>query len=290
MKEYNGRYVTLMLCSECNNDCSHCYISFKGHFNDEQLSHIVPNLMNKYGVLMNGTEPILFDEYFKYFKMAGNDSIMTNGIALIDNIDLMEKLQENGISVIMLSYHYGIQDEISGIKTEQLDKLVKQLTTYGFTVKLMCSLSTENYMYIDECCKKAYELGAKIVRFTNFIDQGCAQDNFQDSVFLNREQINYVLNEIERQRSIYDKDELYIERCGTFGPKQDEPERKFGCLDVNNMAVVTPDRKVYGCIFDTSPGNEIGYLDDDDKIMLYDDAKGNKGYCRILKKYNNIDN
>ena len=31
---------------------------------------------------MNGTEPILFEEYLKYFKMAENDSIMTNGIAL----------------------------------------------------------------------------------------------------------------------------------------------------------------------------------------------------------------
>ena len=290
MKEYNGRYVTLMLCSECNNDCSHCYISFKGHFTDDELSHIVPNLMKKHGVLMNGTEPILFEEYLKYFKIAENDSIMTNGIALVDNIPLMERLLENGISTVMLSYHYGIQDDISKMKIEDLDKLVKQLVAYGFTVKLMCSLLTENYTCIEECCKKAHELGAKIVRFTNFIDQGCAKDNYEDSVFLNREQINWVLDEVERQRAKYDPEELYIERCGTFGPKQDEPGRRFGCLDVNNMAVVTPDKKVYGCIFDTSPGNEIGYLDDQDRIMLYDHVEGKKHYCRILKKYNGIDN
>lgn len=290
MKEYDGKYVTLMLCSECNNNCKHCYISFKGKFTDNQLDDIIPSLMNKYTVLMNGTEPILNENYLKYYKITGNNSIMTNGISLINNDSLMIKLKENGINVIMLSYHYGIQDNISLISITQLDKLIEQLNKNGFIVKLMCSLSKDNYMLIEDCCNKAYNLGAKIVRFTNFINQGSAIENVNDDKFLNREQIDYVHNKITEMRKKFDEKDLYIERCGSFGPMKNCVDNKFKCLNAINMVVITPNKKVYGCIFDTSPGNEIGYLDDDKKIMIYQDVNKDKSHCNILKKYNNIDN
>lgn len=285
MKEYNGMYVTLMLNSDCNNNCAHCYINYNGMFNDEELKDLVPTLLKKYRVLFNGTEPILHDEYLKYYKMANNNIIMTNGIALVEDNGLICKLKENGINQIALSYHYGIQDEISQIKIKELDKLILKLKKQGFKVKLMCSISRDNLKCIEACCEKAYNLGVDYVRFTNFIDQGRAISNIESKKFLTLEEIYYVLDEIKEQRKKYARDKLYIERCGSFGNGINK--NNFKCMFANNMVAITPDHNVYGCIFDTSIGNEIGRLENG-KILIRDDVDDSKDYCKILKKYNNI--
>lgn len=31
MKEFSGRNVTIMSCSDCNTRCKHCYVSYKGN-------------------------------------------------------------------------------------------------------------------------------------------------------------------------------------------------------------------------------------------------------------------
>lgn len=288
MVEYTGKFVILMLCSECNNNCSHCYIDYKGRFSDDELSKLVPELLKKYKVDMNGTEPILFEEYFKYFKMAGNTRILTNGIALIDNYDLMNKLKANGIDTIRLSYHYGIQDKISSIKMVELDRLIEQLLDNDFKVKLMCSLSKDNYKCIDEFCDKALSLGVESVKFTNFINQGNAKINYKESSFLDRDQIKYVLEEIDEERKKYNPNKLYIERCGSFGQNNNGHKSKFKCLYMNNIAVITPDKKVYGCVFDIAKGNEIGFLDDDNRIIFFDEPDKNDTYCKVLKKNNHV--
>ena len=287
MKEYEGMYVSIMLCSDCNNDCKHCYISYNGSFSQDRLDELIPVLMRKYKVLFNGTEPIIHPEYFKYFKMANNNIIMTNGIALRDEELLMDKLLESGIDEIALSYHYGIQDDISLITISDLDKLVLKLKDKGFRVKLMCSVSTDNYLLIKEACEKALELGADRIRFTNFIQQGNAIDNYDSKILLNEDQIEYVLRTIKHERELIDEDKLYIERCGTFG-KSKVLDDNFKCIGIDNMVAVTPDERVYGCIFDTSKGNEIGYIDESNRIMIDEKAKSDKNHCKTLIKYNKI--
>ena len=126
---------------------------------------------------MNGTEPILIPEYYELYKENSQNRILTNGLELIRNPDLYDILKENGINEIALSYHFGIQDDISAVKSSMLDGLIENLVENGFQVKLMTTISSDNYKMISTMCSKAYELGAKTIKFTNYIYQGNAQKN-----------------------------------------------------------------------------------------------------------------
>lgn len=49
-KEYSGNRVIIMTCSDCNTRCKHCYISYKGNFDDEKLYQICNDLSKRYWV------------------------------------------------------------------------------------------------------------------------------------------------------------------------------------------------------------------------------------------------
>lgn len=286
MFEYTGKNVILMLCSKCNVKCKHCYVRFKGEFKSEDLVKIVTQLRKKYFVILNGTEPILYPEYYEVFRQNEQHRILTNGLELMRNKSVREKLLSNGIDEIALSYHFGMQDDISYVKEEWLDILIRELKEQGFRIKLMTTISADNYKKIDEMCRRAYELGANTIKFTNYIYQGNARDLAFRKV-LNSEQIDEVLEQIDRLREEYLPEELYIERCGTFGPNRERRER-FECLAGKNTVVITPELKVYQCVFDIEPGNEIGYYEDG-RILLEDRMKDiDTSYCKVLKKYNNV--
>ena len=86
-------------------------------------------------------------------------------------------LKESEINEIALSYHFGIQDDISAVKSSMLDGLMENLVENGFQVKLVTTLSSDNYKMISIMCSKTYELGAKTIKFTNYIYHGNAQKN-----------------------------------------------------------------------------------------------------------------
>lgn len=287
MIEYNGKYVTIMLCSQCNNNCKHCYARYDGRFSDEELQKIITKLNKKYRILLNGTEPILFPEYFKYFKYVNEHRILTNGIEIFENPKVLRQLMENDINEVWLSYHFEIQDDLSKIKIHELHEVIKLLKEKDFIVKLMCSLSINNYRNISKYCEEAIDLGVDKIKFTNFISQGNAKDNFADFVFLNQAQIDYVLGQIDLIRKKTLKSELIIERCGTFGPNINKTN--FECLAGNNMVVITPNKKIYNCVFDIAEDSCIGYIDDEYRIFV-DDKKINHdtSYCKVLRKYNGI--
>lgn len=287
MREYNGENVTIMLCSQCNNNCKHCYVKYSGRFSDEELSRIIPILNQKYNIHLNGTEPILFPEYFKYFKMVGNHRIITNGIEILENPNIIEQLKEFEINKICMSYHFGIQDDISRIVIKELNELIKKLKEKEFAIDLMCSLSNQNYKNVLDYCMKAKELGVNSIRFTNFINQGNANSNFDSCDFLNRNQIDYVLDKVDIARSKIPKDSLLINRCGTFGPHKNKTN--FSCPAGISKVVMTPDKKIYACVFDISEETCIGYMDDDCRILVDDDKIDyNKSYCKVLQKYNGV--
>lgn len=286
MYEYAGKNVIIMLCSKCNINCKHCYIKYEGNFTKDNLRILFDSIKDKHFIILNGTEPILFQEYYEIFKENNQQRLLTNGLELMKNPDLYETLKENGITEIALSYHFGIQDDISYVKTSMLDNLISDLIKNGFQVKLMTTISSENYQMIPYMCKRASELGAKTIKFTNYIFQGNAQKNGMDKV-LTQNQIDYVLDVIDESRALYTEDTLRIERCGTFGPKKTNPN-KFECLACNDTIVITPDLNVYQCVFDIDKGNEIGRVIDG-KIMIYNEYKNaDKSYCKVLKKYNGI--
>lgn len=104
---------------------------------------------------------------------------------------------------------------------------------------------------------------------------------------LNPKRIDGILSEIDFCRSLYEKEDLKIECCGTFVFKVAK-SYKFKCLDFNNMTVVIPDLNVYQFVFDIDNENKIGKVIDG-KMMIGDEYKSlDKSYCKVLKKYNGI--
>ena len=88
-------------------------------------------------------------------------------------------------------------------------------------------------------------------------------------------------------RLIIPKKDLNIQRCGTFGPNIHK--NNFYCLAGQDMIILTPDRKLYNCVFNISNNSCIGYLDDDYNLIINQEASSiNQSYCKVLKKYNGI--
>ena len=285
-REYTGKFVIVMLCSQCNNNCDHCYINYTGRFTEEELDLLIPKLNEKYTVILNGTEPILYPEYYRFFKMTGTNSILTNGIKLLKDDNTMSLLKENDIKSISLSYHFGIQNDISQMKTVDLENLIVKLKSKNFKVRLLCTLFADNYKNIEDYCYNAMQLGVDGIKFTNFIYQGSGIRNFEEAKLLDNKQIDEMLAKIDLLRKKISKDKLYIERCGTFGPSKNN--NNFECLAGKNLAVITPDKKVYDCVFDIGENNSVGYLDDKYKIIINDSSNCNVDKCKVLCKYNKV--
>lgn len=286
MLEYNGKKLTIMACSKCNINCKHCYISYKGNRTPEELKQLVLKFRDKYKVEINGAEILTDPQYIESYPLAKQDFVMTNGLAIYKDPDLLDYLIENGIKQIFMSYHFGIQKNISPITIAELEENIKNIISKKLKLKLYATVTSKNYQLIHEVINDAINYGAMSVRFTNYIKQGNAL-NLEDSNVLSDEQINWFLNEVDNGRKQYEQSFMDIERCGSFGPSN---SKKFNCYAVNNNVVLTPDNNLYPCIFLAKPGYEIGYFDGD-KLLIDSDAYGkNDGKECIAKEYCNRNN
>src|SRR5574344_1913289 len=186
----SNKTMTIMLCSYCNTKCKHCYLAFNGKRDDEQsLSNLISNLQKEeYTVLLNGSEPLLFPEYIKYFKQANQECIFTNGRVIVQNPSIIDKIKNAGIKTVCLSYHYKIQNLVSEISFNEVEKAISLIKEKNLQVCLMCTLCKENYKDIDKICQKAYELGASELHFTNFICCGESIKNNLKYLTLNEDE------------------------------------------------------------------------------------------------------
>jgi len=50
IEEYDGKKVTFLCTSECNTKCKHCYVSYHGKRDPNQLLEILKNMKNKYKI------------------------------------------------------------------------------------------------------------------------------------------------------------------------------------------------------------------------------------------------
>ena len=246
MKEYKGKTLNIMLCSTCNEKCKHCYICYNGDFDERTLNEVIDSFKGE-KVILNGTEPMLFPKFLKYFKKVNQDYIFTNTKIIMKNPAILDKLKNCGIEKICLSYHFGVQDKLNDIPLSQIEECAKLCKEKGFFVRLNCSLCKDNVHMIEEICQKAFEIGARQIKFTNFIIQGNAKKYGFDKVALNEDEILEALNEINRMRKKYDKSVLEVSRCGSFG---NSIQSKHYCCDAGiDYLTITPDLKLYPCIF-----------------------------------------
>lgn len=281
MKEYTGKTVKIMTCSKCNTKCKHCYINYSGDFDPDELYNIVKNLKKKYEVKLNGTEPLLNEDYLKSFKIADEDIILTNGLVFKNNLELVDKIKEAGIKRICISYHFSLHEYISSIKKDYLEEIIPQIRNKGIDVELMCTISKLNYNNIDEFCKKAIELGANYIYFIEYMDT-----NKIDGLQINEDERKEFFKEINEARDKYDKETLMVTRSGNFNRDSYRYDKNFNCPAYNNLVVMTPDYKIYPCNLLINKNEEIGYYKDG-KIYVVDNYNSNSNECLYCKKLNN---
>lgn len=284
MKEYEGEIVKILCTSKCNIKCDHCLVRYNGERDQDELLEIVKLLKNKYKVLMNGAEVLTNLGYLKAYKEVGQTWIMTNGLELL-NPDVIAAIKENNIKSVSLSYHFGMHDDISKVKTDQIKKIIEVIKKNDLEFRFLTTISSLNYQLIVPMCQEAYDIGARGIMFTNLIRQGNGV-NLDNHLFLSQEQINEFFNYLRYVRSIYKKDDFIIERSGTFGKDEESLKNNFSCNCGTNRVYLSPDNKIYPCVFLTGLGCEIGMFIDG-KIMIYDDFYHDESKCAACEICNN---
>lgn len=283
-KEFEGKIVKIMSCSNCNTKCKHCYISYKGSFTPESLFETVKVLNKKYKVRINGTEPLLTPGYLKSFKEAGEEMVLTNGLVFKNNEKYLKDIKEAGIKRVCMSYHFDLHDLISFVDKKYVETLFPIIRSYGLDAEIMTTISSVNYNKVLEYCEKADTMGANYIHFTNYMVQGSAKKG-DINLAITENQRREFFRQLMMAREKYNKSVLTITRCGTFDKNPlIENNDKFRCLAYNEMVVLTPEFKVYPCNFQASPGNEIGFYKDG-KIYVETGLDFNPKECSSYCKY-----
>lgn len=282
-KEFDGKDVIIMSCSDCNTRCKHCYISYSLNFDKDALFELASKCIVKYNTSINGSELLIHPEYFNTIQMLGQTRIMTNGIEILRNPDIMKELKNRGIKIISISYHMGIHDEISSVKEELIYKVINIAKQHSMKVRIMVTIDKNNYLLVEEMCKKAIELGANSIRFTNYLTTGNAIE-ISDRA-LNEEQIQTFLLLVQEQRKKYSKNILEIKRCGTFGKQNGVSKKNFKCPAGIDLIAITPDMNVYPCNFLSKPGYEIGKVIEG-KIIINKKIINDGSRCIAYEIYN----
>ena len=276
LTEYKGEKIIIMICSDCNMNCKHCYISYEGNRTPEDLISMVEHLKDQYTIELNGAEILTNLDYLPTYKLLGQHYLISNGKAIKDNPETMKRLKENDIRTVSLSYHFGIQDKISMMTEEDLNQVIRELQANGIEVRLMTTINSDNVDRIEEMCEKASNLGARAIKFTKFIAQGNAI-HLDGKNKLTDRQVQRFFEQLQKAREQYDEKELLIERCGTFGK---DPTKKdhFECPCISNVVVITPDNHIYPCVFLAKPGYEIGKYEDG-KILVNPNLNWDSNRC-----------
>lgn len=283
--EFDGSVVKILSCSNCNANCRHCYISFKGNYTRELLTEVVNSLIQKYEVRINGTEPLLHREYLECIKKTMQHLVLTNGLVFRNNLDYIDELKDYDIDTIGISYHFDFHDDISPVSKLYLEDLFREIIKRGVNVQVMTTITSSNYDKVLDYCKWCHDMGIQKIRFTNFMLQGHAVDLDRDLV-LSDEQRYKFFEEIELARSIYPKEVLEIQRCGSFG-RNPNAKKEFFCGGGRESIVLTPDLKAYPCLFFAKEGNEIGFYQDG-KIFIDDGFVPEEKECSAIKRLNKV--
>lgn len=277
LKKYEGNRVILMACSKCNVACKHCYIGYTGNRKPENLEKLANYYSEKYKIVrIGGAEPLVDLGYLSSYKIVGQDWIMTNGLRIFKEPEIIDLLKESGIKMVFMSYHFGIQDNLNGITNEMLNEVIKMLRAKGLRVVLMTTIINKNANETLNICDTAYELGASGIEFNKIFIQGRAK-NLTD-IKLNLNDYNAFFTQIKQAREKYDINDLEVRKSGTFGVDTVYELNRFQCSAGVKKVCITPDNKVYGCTCICKPGYEVGEIIDGE-IYLYNDFYNDRTWC-----------
>lgn len=275
--KYEGKRVILMACSKCNVACKHCYIGYTGDRTPDELEELAKYYSEKFPIVrIDGAEPLVDLGYLKSYKIVGQDWIMTNGLRIFKEPEIIDLLVESGIKNVFMSYHFEIQDSLNGITNEMLNKTIEMLRNKGLRVVLMTTITNKNVKDTMKICDTAYNLGASGIEFNKIFIQGRAKN--LSNIGLNKDDYDRFFTQIKNARDKYDINDLEVRRSGTFGPDTVNEPNRFQCSAGVKKVCITPDDKVYGCTCICKPGYEVGELVDGE-IYLYADFVNDRSWC-----------
>lgn len=277
LKKYEGNRVILMACSKCNVACKHCYIGYTGDRTPEELEQLAKYYSKKFKIVrIDGAEPLVNLGYLSSYKIVGQDWIMTNGLRIYKEPEIIDFLKENGIKNVFMSYHFEIQDSLNGITNDMLNTVVQLLRNRGIRVVLMTTITNQNVGDTLKICDVAHNLGASGIEFNKIFIQGRAKNLV--NIRLDKNDYDSFFTQLQLARDKYDINELEVRRSGTFGCDTVNIPNRFRCSAGIKKVCITPDNKVYGCTCICKPGYEIGEIIDGD-IYLYSDFENDRSWC-----------
>ena len=277
LKKYEGNRVILMACSKCNVICKHCYIGYTGNRTPEELEQLAKYYSEKFKIVrIDGAEPLVDLGYLSSYKIVGQDWIMTNGLRIYKEPEIIDLLKENGIKNIFMSYHFEIQDSLNGITNDMLNTVIQLLRSKGIRIVLMTTITNQNAKDTLKICDTAYNLGASGIEFNKIFIQGRAKNLM--NIELDKNDYDSFFTQLQLARDKYDINELEVRRSGTFGCDTVNMPNRFQCSAGVKKVCITPDNKVYGCTCICKPGYEIGEIIDGD-IYLYSNFENDRSWC-----------
>ena len=107
--------VTIMTCSDCNVNCKHYYISYKGNYDADKLKDLTTRLSKRYIVRLNGSEPLIHKDYLQSFEIAGQFGPLTNGLVFLNNYNYLDEIKKFNMKELYISYHFDLHDYISKV-------------------------------------------------------------------------------------------------------------------------------------------------------------------------------
>ena len=258
--------VVLMVNQECNIKCAHCYLPYTGNRNPENTIDLVRTLKAQgYNVTIAGSETLLDPRYLAAYREAGQDYILTNGLLLLQQPSLFELMKEYGIREIRFSSHFGLEKELKSVPEEKVAEVVNMSRIKGFKNQVSTTITSHNYLGIEDMCDKSYSMGADAIKFIRYVITGRGKNNIE--YCLNPEQVQTFFGQVEKTRIKYTPEQLKILIHGNFGPKAGTRGEELAANNEYCPAGITfftidPQDNVYGCPFLMEPHAAIGKLVD----------------------------
>jgi MoaA/NifB/PqqE/SkfB family radical SAM enzyme len=258
----NISVVILMVNSECNIKCKHCYLPYNNSRSPENTLATVNDLQaNGYNVTIAGSETLLELDYLKSYQKAKQKHLLTNGILLDKDSSIYDRLREHGIEQLTFSLHFGIDSQIQSVPEKLVSRVIKETKSRGFKVQITTTITSQTYTKIKEMCEKAKTYGADKLYFGRFVNMGRAKSC--EHLKLTDAQVSEFFENLTKIRKQYGKDELEIRAHGYFGPRPGSIGAELAkvncyCPAGIKSVVVDPNNDVYGCPFTMGEDLKIG--------------------------------
>lgn len=278
--------VVLMLTSECNAGCRHCYIPYKGTFDPEEAKRAIRMLKAQgFEAVLSGSETLTDPRYLACYREARQPYILSNGILLAKETGLFDEMRENGVQEVCLSCNFELSPELGSVSEEVVRKAASISRQKGFGIQISTLVTSDNFTRVLEYCAAAESMHALGIGFYRYMVIGNAA--LERAKVLTPEQEARFFSLIDEARSHYPKSKLLISLKAGFGPK---PGSRGEPLSADNqfcpagvmLFAVTPDRRVYGCPFTIGEGKEVGNLSEEGLMIFRDISNGNRRTCLAL--------